>query len=50
MSSQISGSKVVTCDKLSKGHIWIWKGETKDTEYMVCQKCGIMPGGNFEEK
>ena len=30
-------------------HTWIWRDEGTDHEYMVCEKCGMLPGGDLYE-
>lgn len=36
------------CYSLNKAHSWEYSGEP-DSEYMVCSKCGMLPGGDFSE-
>lgn len=37
-----------TCDELDEPHYWITK-KNENNEYLVCEKCGIMPNGYMEE-
>lgn len=31
-------------------HRWSWKGEDQDHQYMSCDECGQLVGGDYEEK
>lgn len=37
-----------TCDELGMPHKWIYR-KKGGNEYLVCEKCGILPGGHREE-
>ena len=52
MFFKLLGSKSIeskkTCDQVNEPHKWTWKGEDGNN-YMVCQNCGMLPGGGAEE-
>jgi len=30
-------------------HFWVYRNKNKFEEYMVCDKCGRLPDGDYEE-
>lgn len=37
-----------TCDELGEPHKWVTR-KVGENEYLVCEKCKILPGGHKEE-
>jgi len=48
LSSGTSQKTGKTCDQNKMLHEWEYKN-IEGNEYMVCKRCKLLPGGNFEE-